>query len=525
MSLVNDLLIEAERRRNGRERARTPRLDDLVPTRPRGRTRSARGASTVALVGLTAVAGLVVAGAAYLGTTLGPREQAGEHAGDPPSVAARREAAAAPIVAASVPAGTRVERPVHVESISLERLPGTTRIRIVADGRAPHTLEHDPASGRLELVLANAALTEPTGPIDLLDTPIRTLDLRAETPDLRLRFALDADVRTQTRWLDLDRGAALVLELQAAPLSRRSEPEPPGPTPSVAAAPTPLPADAAHEADAAATATVDSATPSADVALRSAGEPPAPPASIAPSDDAGPDEAEALLDSLASEAADQIHSPSLGDPAAMRIEPSQRERGREEQAERRAKREALLAAARHARQSKRLDEADARYGEIVLLAPDDPTPIAEWAEVLVLLGRLPDAIALLDSARERAPRDQTLLIAKARLLERTGDAAGAVDLLDRSGLALTEAPDVHTLAAAYQQRAGRHESAIERYEQILRRFPEEPRSWLGLGISLEAVGRRREARDVYRIALTVGELPGGARRWLTGRLATLGEEG
>ncbi len=61
------------------------------------------------------------------------------------------------------------------------------------------------------------------------------------------------------------------------------------------------------------------------------------------------------------------------------------------------------------------------------------------------------------------------------------------------------------------------------YGKLLRRFPEESRSWMGLGISLEAVGRRDEARDVYRISLQVGELPRETRRWIGTRLVALGE--
>ena len=89
---------------------------------------------------------------------------------------------------------------------------------------------------------------------------------------------------------------------------------------------------------------------------------------------------------------------------------------------------------------------------------------------------------------------------------------------------MTVAPDVHALAAAYEQRAGNHAAAIERYERILHRFPEEPRGWMGLGISLESVDRPREARDVYRIALQVGELPRSSRQWVMGRLSALGEK-
>lgn len=221
--------------------------------------------------------------------------------------------------------------------------------------------------------------------------------------------------------------------------------------------------------------------------------------------------------------ADRVISPSLGDPAEMRIERSRQDREREDRAAARAAIAASLDAARRARSEGRLDDADTGYAQIALLAPDDGAVLIEWSGLLVELGRPDDALALVEGARSRAPRNQTLLIGHARLLEAKGDLAGAIALLEHSGLALTEAPDVHAVVAAYHQRAGDHAAAIERYEEILRRFPDESRGWMGLGISLEAVGRRNEARDVYRIALQVGELPGATRRWVSDRLALLGE--
>lgn len=530
MSLVNDLLIEAERRRNGRKRPRALRLDDLVPTRPRADGSPSWRRTRTLLLGLSALAGLALVGVVVVRAGLSPAfarpasdgidgkgridRVAGIDASDvPPPVAARRDEAPTLQENANMPAHATVLRPVRVESISVERLSKTTRIRIVTDARAAHRLELDPAGDRLELVLTNAALAEPTAPIDLLDTPIRSLDLRSEAPDLRLLLALDADVHAQSRWLALERGAALVLDLQAPGAARDVESS--GTSPG-------------------APRTVDriapvGAPPVVDEAVSVSPPVPAAPASIAPSDglepfaSAGAD-ADADFEPNAFPDADHVYSPSLGDPAALRIEPSERERERAERAERDARRTGALASARRLRAAGRFEEADAQYAEIVLLAPSDPVPVVEWADVLVELDRMPDANRLLDEARERAPRDQTLLLAKARLLERTGDRDAAIALLDRSGLALTEAPDVHALAAAYLQRAGRHEAAIDRYEQILRRFPEESRGWMGLGISLEAVGRKQEARDVYRIALSVGPLPGDTRHWVTGRLAALGEK-
>jgi MSHA biogenesis protein MshN len=490
VSLVNDLLIEAERRRVGQRAPRPTRLDDLVPTRERSGRPPARLRSRRAWLGLAsgvAFALLAVVAAALLGSLVSaPGHRLPLSSESPPPVAARvadRAPTASPDSAAQA---VTVRRPVRVESISLERLPGLTRLRIVTDARATHRLELDPDGVRLDLVLANAALVEPTAAIELLDTPIRTLDLQSEPPDLRLALDLDAEVHTQTRWLELARGAALILDLQSLPVAASDAPVELAPLAS------------------------DSSSRLAPVG--------------APPSDPSPESIIAAVEPVTRASVDRVYSPDLGDPAALRIERSRGDREREERSARREQLAGALEAARRARSEGRLDDADTQYAEIALLAPNDRVALVEWSDLLTELGRPQDALALIASARDRAPRDQSLLIAQAALLERSGDIDAAIALLDGSGLALTEAPDIHALAAAYQQRAGNHETAIDRYEQILRRFPEESRGWMGLGISLEAVGREHEARDVYRIALRVGELPGSSRQWVTGRLAALGEK-
>ncbi len=473
MSLVNDLLIESERRRGGTQRRPAPQLEDLVPNRTRASERSSLIGVTVSLAALCALA--LMAAIAHFGPRLRlvPDPFPNRIADVPPPVAAQLAGLEPSRVSREVPTATTTHRPVRVESVSLEQTPTSTRLRILTDGRTAHRIEHDVETARLDLVLTGTSLIEPIQALDLLDTPIRSLDLRTEEPDLRVTLVLDPEVRSQSRWLELEQGAVLVLDLQAP--VRREVP-------------------AAIDPELASTPEADGEIDAIDVAA------------------------------AASEPADRVISPSLGDPAELRIERSWRDREREERAAARLAIAEALDAARRARKQGRLEDADAGYAEVALLAPDDWNALVEWAALLVELERQADALALVEGARVRAPRHQGLLIAQARLIEAQGDRSRAIELLDRSGLALTEAPDVHALAAAYHQRAGDHETAIERYEQILRRFPEESRGWMGLGISLEAVGRRSEARDVYRISLQVGELPGGTRRWVTARLAALGEE-
>lgn len=476
MSLVNDLLIESERRRNESRPARSVRLDDLVPARGGRRTHSRRHGLSVAALGFSVVAS-IVAVASWLPIPA-PRPESPPSStratpGNPPPVAARPAEEPSPRAPEVAGLPTALHRPVRVESVALERTPTSTTLRFMTDGRTPHRIERDVDSARLDLILSATSLVGSRPALDLLETPIRSLDLRDESPDLHVALELDANVQTQTRWLDVQDGAILIVDLQTAQ--------------------EPLEA-------------IEAIGTNETLEIETLED-----AWVAPRD---PD----------FQHVDQTIPAALGDPEVLRIERSERDRARESRATKRAATLELLESARRARAEGRLDEAHVGFAEFVRLAPNEPAALIEWSGLLVELGRPQEALTLVEGARAQSPRDAALLITHARLLEKQGELPLALELLEQSGLTLTEAPDVHAIAAAYHQRSGDHTGAIERYERILRRFPEESRGWMGLGISLEAVGRRTEARDVYRIALQVGELPGGTRRWISARLSALDEK-
>ena len=172
-----------------------------------------------------------------------------------------------------------------------------------------------------------------------------------------------------------------------------------------------------------------------------------------------------------------------------------------------------------------LEEADRRYAAALELNPDHRDATIEHASLLADTGRLSQAIESVRRARQTAKKDASLAMLHARLFERAGHIEDAILLLDRSGLTLTQAPEVYALAAAYLQKNGRHEEAISRYETIVRRYPGESSWWMGLGISLEAQKREAEALDVYRIAIQTGDLSQPSRRWVAARVDAISEEG
>lgn len=140
-----------------------------------------------------------------------------------------------------------------------------------------------------------------------------------------------------------------------------------------------------------------------------------------------------------------------------------------------------------------LEAADDAYRRAASLGPLEPRARMEWAEVLVGLGRYPDAERELASCRRRVPEpDRAALLAEClRLSGREGEARSLVST------ALSEAPDHAGLNAAMAQldlSAGRPADALARLDRALAADPHRD-GWLyARGMALRRLGRDDEAR-------------------------------
>jgi MSHA biogenesis protein MshN len=121
-------------------------------------------------------------------------------------------------------------------------------------------------------------------------------------------------------------------------------------------------------------------------------------------------------------------------------------------------------------ESKRVDEAAAVLQGGLVANPDNTAFAMLLARILVDRNQVPDALAVLQ--RHAAPPDRN--------------------------------PDFHAFAGALYQRLGRHDEAILQYESALRLAPSAGVWWVGLGISLQAADRRKEAAEAYGRARSSG---------------------
>ena len=94
----------------------------------------------------------------------------------------------------------------------------------------------------------------------------------------------------------------------------------------------------------------------------------------------------------------------------------------------------------------------------------------------------------------------------ARIMVERNDPSGALAVLQKHAAPPDRNPDFHAFAAALYQRLDRHQEAIDQYQQALRLAPSAGIWWVGLGISLQAAARPKEAFEAFSSAKAAGPL-------------------
>ncbi|HPG27832.1 MAG TPA: tetratricopeptide repeat protein [Myxococcota bacterium] len=501
MSLINDLLVAVDRRRDEANATPDERLADLVPRRtPAGPRRGAAPPFATVLLGsgIALLVGVMVGHAQELSARLRSMFDAGEarpvvsasgpdarpavamaprpdptptgDVGLPTKTVTRAHARRTDDRRAATPPGRietldviSVRRP-RVDGMTLERVGAGVQLRVLVDHRPLVRIERSAVDRDVEIVLEGVSVGAPIEPFDLTDTAIRRVMTRANGHDLRLSLALDGPMQVRSRWEESPDSSAIVVDLWPAPEDSETFSDIESIDRRIRATPLPAAADTSEAAD-------------------------------------------------------------PGPPRVVQISPSPHDRDRRDDEAARLRAAEKLRAARMARAEGDLAGAERAYAEALATLPGYRDAVLEAADLLAARGERDEALSLVREARRSADTDPGLLMMHARLLAEANAFSEAIELIDRSGLSPDDAPEVHALAAAYLQKIGDHARAIERYESILVRHPARARWWAGLGISLEAAGREVEALDVYRIAREVGELPVRSRRWVASRIEALDGQG
>jgi Tfp pilus assembly protein PilF len=158
--------------------------------------------------------------------------------------------------------------------------------------------------------------------------------------------------------------------------------------------------------------------------------------------------------------------------------------------------------------------------------PYDSAARRQLAELYTDLGWTVQSEAILKEGLALDPGAADLANSYARRLLEKGKNGEAEALLERAAAKASpagKAESMAALAAVYLQNG--HPPLAERlYRNILEQQPDNGAWRMGLAISLEQQGKKREALEAYREALYKGDLAPLVQRYVAGRIGELGEE-
>lgn len=103
------------------------------------------------------------------------------------------------------------------------------------------------------------------------------------------------------------------------------------------------------------------------------------------------------------------------------------------------------------------------------------------------------------------------------------DPASVMPYLKNNFIHFSKSPSMLALAAQGEQRSGNHINAIQIYKNLIPMQPSDARWRAGLAISLEAMGDTERAKKLYRLALSMNNLPASLKRFSTTRLVSINQ--
>jgi MSHA biogenesis protein MshN len=152
--------------------------------------------------------------------------------------------------------------------------------------------------------------------------------------------------------------------------------------------------------------------------------------------------------------------------------------------------------------------AEARSGFEAALQTDPAYHAARQALAGVLLdaGQPAEAMLILQEGLQLAPTQFGFAMMAARLHVDRGEIDAAVQTLARSADYAGNSADYAGFYAGLLQRQKKHAEAVGMFDRALRLRPNSGVWLLGMGISLEALGRGAEAQESFRRARATGNL-------------------
>ena len=143
------------------------------------------------------------------------------------------------------------------------------------------------------------------------------------------------------------------------------------------------------------------------------------------------------------------------------------------------------------------DEAQRRYEA----NPGEKTASIEYARVLRAMTRYSEAVAVMQAAAIKTPRDEDVLGEYGKALADSGELAQAKDVLTRAYTPDNPKWDVMSVQGAVADRLGDHAGAMRFYHEALKIAPGEPSVLTNMGLSLALNRQLPEAERTLRQAV------------------------
>ena len=147
------------------------------------------------------------------------------------------------------------------------------------------------------------------------------------------------------------------------------------------------------------------------------------------------------------------------------------------------------------------------------------------AGIYIKSGHFINAAELLSEGAKISPEYPLFAKLYARVLLEQNNPALAIKVLEQGSAIIEQEPDYFALLAATYQRVKKHKKATDLYLQLVKISPASGIWWLGLGISLEKLGKNKTALEAYERANKTGSLNAGLMKFTNNRVSALKEIG
>ena len=132
-----------------------------------------------------------------------------------------------------------------------------------------------------------------------------------------------------------------------------------------------------------------------------------------------------------------------------------------------------------------------------------------------------EAEQVLQDGLKLNPNQPNFAILLANLQYERGDAAGAIETLQKTAPTAQGSPDYLARLAGLLQRQSRHQEAVDHYQAALRLAPGSGVWLMGLGISLQALNRNTESQEAFSRAKATNTLNPELQAFVDQRLKQL----